>query len=280
MNTSEARPHAHADLHSTRTKKWEFRHTAITDVGQRRDANEDFYLLDPDRQLFVIADGMGGHAAGEVASEMASQTVAAYFEETGLPESLGDGSGQQGPSLQAHLVQALKIANASVFQEATENVEHKGMGTTLVALAFHDDYAYWAHVGDSRLYRLRGERLMPLTRDHSLLEQTLDRHDLSSEEAAQLSESFPYKNVLTRAIGSRYVANVDAESSILQDGDAFIMTTDGVHDVIGHYKLQEIIRKHRPDWNDACQAIVAEANHLGGPDNITALIVETRRIHS
>ncbi len=275
MHTSQARQHAHTRLRSVAGQRWEFHYTAISDVGRKREANEDYYLLHPDRQLFVIADGMGGHSSGEVASRMTCETVAAYFDEADLPRRLGPETGLQ-QSLQQHLVQAIKIANASVFQEAVENPARQGMGTTVVALTFCGDHAYWGHVGDSRLYRLRTDDLQPLTRDHSLLEQTLDRQDFTEEESAQFTENFPYKNVLTRAVGSRYVVDVDVDSAPLQNGDLFIMTTDGVHDVLGVDKLGELLVQHRPDWNDGCQAIVAETNHLGGPDNITALCVEVR----
>ncbi len=274
MITSETRSQAFTELEATPRGKWELRHTAITDVGRRREVNEDFYLIHPERALYVVADGMGGHAAGEVAARMTCETLAAYFDETELPDSI---PGPDDKPLENHLVQAIKIANATVFEQASQRSDRRGMGTTVVALTFHDDRAFWAHVGDSRLYRLRKGDLQPLTKDHSLLEKTLERQDLSTAEAEELIENFPYKNVLTRAVGSRYVVDVDVGSIPVEEGDLFVMTTDGVHDVIGSNRLFDLLYLHRGDWPEACRSIVAEANRVGGPDNITVACVEVAR---
>ncbi len=276
MLTSETRSHAVSELQTAHSEHWRFRHTAITDVGQRRSVNEDFFLLDPDRDLYVIADGMGGHAAGDVASRLAGETLAAYFEETDMPRQPDKGS-EDSESLPHHLVQAVKIANTAIFEEAAERADRQGMGTTVVVLTFFGDRAHWAHVGDSRLYRYRDGTLRQLTRDHSLLEQTIDRHQMSGEEARRLSDQFPYKNVLTRAVGSRYLVDVDVDSAPLNDGDLFLMTTDGVHDTIDDGQIAAELQDHRRDWDRALESIVACANRAGGPDNITVAGIEVRR---
>lgn len=276
MLTSEARSHALTELGTTRTDSWQLRHAAATDVGRQRSGNEDFFLLHPDRRLFVIADGMGGHAAGDIASRLAAETVAAYFDEADLPRRPDPSTGRDD-SMAQHLIRSIKLANSSVFEEASESCERHGMGTTIVALTFGGDIAHWAYVGDSRLYRLRDGRLDQLTRDHSLLEQTIERQDLSGDEIERLHQHFPYKNVLTRAIGSRYVVEVDTGREELKDGDLFVMTTDGVHDTIDDPQLQSILEDHADDWKTATRSIIAECNRAGGPDNITAACVQVRR---
>lgn len=265
--TSEAQRRAQTPLQQSLHQGWALSFAAISDVGQRREANEDFYLLYPERSLFVLADGMGGHAAGEVAARMASETIAAYFDEEDLPRS----------HLHEHLRRAVQIANASVFDEAQDNPSLRGMGTTLVAMSFDNDRVYCAHVGDSRLYIYRDETLGVLTRDHSLLEDAIASQDLSHREAQDFRRAFPYRNVLTRAVGSRRDVDVDLAILDLKEGDIFLLTSDGVHDVIGPSLITEIIRSHRPDFASAAEAIVKETNSAGGPDNITALFVQVSR---
>ncbi len=277
MQIAERRSHTFTDLRSTQIKNWEFDYLAVTDVGRRRPINEDFFLLHPERDLYVVADGMGGHAAGEVASRIAAETVAAYFDTADVPLSFS-ASHKECETLKQHLVQAIKLANSSIFDEASDRVERRGMGTTIVALSFCDGNAYWAHVGDSRLYRLRDSQLSALTRDHSLLEQTLKTQQLSEKEARQFAENFPYKNVLSRALGSRYVVEVDVDSAGIEDGDVFVMTTDGVHDVIGDDAFRELFDQHARDLRRACEEVVAAANRAGGPDNITIACVQARKI--
>lgn len=276
MQTSQARQYAYADLDHFIHDHWLFRYAAISDIGMQRKLNEDYYLLYPERRLFLIADGMGGHAAGEIAAEMTCQSIAQYFDEVGLPPRQGLRLNSTS-TLPEHLARSIRFANAAVFQEASENPTRHGMGTTILALTFTGDHALWAHVGDSRLYRLRGQRLLPLTKDHSLLEQTLATQNFSPIEARQFRQTFPHKNILTRAIGARYNVDVDLASAEVQDGDVFLMTTDGVHDMLPHGLIEHILLDCRPHWDEACQAIVAQANHAGGRDNITALCVEVRR---
>ena len=274
--TSEARRHAHTRLQHRSAFGWDFHYAAISDVGQRREENEDFYLLYPERNLYVLADGMGGHAAGEVAARLASETLGAYFEEQELPETLPDPDPLH--PLPDHLERAMKLANRSVFEEGSSHSGKRGMGTTLVALTFHRDFAYWAHVGDSRLYIYRDDSLGVLTRDHSLLEDAIVSQGFSHQEAQDFRRAFPYRNVLTRAIGSRDEVDVDVAGMPLNDGDIYLLTSDGVHDVIGPSTIADIITTHRPDFATAARTLVDQTNAAGGPDNITALFVQSSRI--
>lgn len=268
MLTSDARSHAATGQKQTRIDRWELKHAALTDVGKKREVNEDYFLLDPKRQLYLIADGMGGHAGGEVASRIAAETVGGYFEELDAaytPESMP-----------RRLVEAIKVANSALFEKVESHPELEGMGTTVVALAFTPGFASWAHVGDSRLYRLRDGRVSALTRDHSLLEQALQRQNLAPEEADDFAEHFPYRNVVTRALGTRRVVEVDTDSEPLVDGDLFAMTTDGVHDVIGTERFAGLLVEHRTDCERACQAVADETLRTGAPDNLAIACVRVR----
>ena len=274
MQISMPRTRASTALQSVRAGRWRFRFAAATDVGSRRQHNEDFFILHPDRHLYLLADGMGGHAGGEVASRVSAETVVAYFDATENGQNI-DANTAACERLPNHLVQSIKRANASIFSEAGERSEHRGMGTTIVTLTFCADHAHFAHVGDSRLYRLRHGELQPLTRDHSLLQRALDFQDLSEDEARELIENFPHKNVLTRALGSRYVVDVDVDATPIEGGDLFVMTSDGVHDTIDDEYLNALLVSHQDDWNMACDAVIAACNDAGGPDNITIVCVET-----
>lgn len=265
MLTSDARNRAATGRQRTRIDGREFEHAAISDVGHHRDINEDYYLIAPEHRLVLIADGMGGHAAGEVASRIAAESVAHYFEQ------LDDIHHQQSTS--RHLVEAIKIANSALFQKVRETPQLEGMGTTVAALVFTADLAVWAHVGDSRILRLRGDELKALTRDHSLLEQTIRRQQLEGEEAEQFAQNFPYRNVVTRALGSRWVVEVDVDSAPLADGDLFVLTTDGVHDVIEPNSLRQLVRHHAPDCEMICRALVDETLQADAPDNLAVACV-------
>lgn len=272
MHTSQAAAHAASTQDSARSAGWELRFAAITDIGLRRTVNQDVYLLHPSRRIYAVADGMGGHEGGELAATLAIETLAAYFDEVG---DMIESTPQERRSLQHNLIAGIKLANAAVYQEAAERGTHRGMGTTLVALTFDETRAYWAHVGDSRLYRLRQGRLERLTRDHSLLEETLERHNITSSDAAEFIHNFPYKHVLTRAVGSQYCVDVSVAFSQLEPGDIFLATTDGVHNALSDDELASVLRAHTDDLSAACQAIAQLTLSRGAPDNLTALLVET-----
>ena len=277
MQISGQRSHTFAKPQLRRGKHWQFSYLAVTDVGRKRPLNEDFFLLHPDRDLYIVADGMGGHAGGEVASRLAGETIAAYFDKRDLPQAVA----YQDPMsrhtvLPHHLVEAVESAHDAIVEAASRDVERRGMGTTVVALTFCGDRAYWAHVGDSRLYRMRDGSLEAMTRDHSLLEQQLELHMMTDEEARQFSEDFPYKNVLTQALGATDSVDVAVDSAPLQSDDLFVMTTDGIHDVIGESAIAELLSRYRHDLKKACEEVVVDANRAGGPDNITIACVEIR----
>ncbi|MBA2660814.1 MAG: Stp1/IreP family PP2C-type Ser/Thr phosphatase [Bradymonadaceae bacterium] len=256
-------------------------YAGTTDVGIRRSKNQDTYLLAPQDDLFVVADGMGGHAAGEVAARLAVDTIERFFRETSL---LAPGEipmpypmARDMPEADRRLATALKLANSAVFQQSNADDSKHGMGTTVVALHFDDGLVHWAHVGDSRLYRLRGDRLMQLTADHSLLNETITQRQLTGQELRDFVEHFPYKNVLVRAVGVRYNVEVDVGHSNVEDRDVFLLCSDGATNVLPDVDLRRILSESRNDPQSGCDTIVRMANERGGPDNITAVIVEARR---
>jgi serine/threonine protein phosphatase PrpC len=234
----------------------------ITDVGRERDHNEDRFVLLPESEVFVVADGMGGHQCGEVASQMATSTIAGFF---GASPSM-EGEGALGQVLRA----ALEEANRRIHQRAASSPSHRGMGTTVVAVAFHraENRLYVAHAGDSRCYRFRAHTLTKLTRDHSLLEEALR----ARPEMTEAELSFLPSNVITRALGVDSSVDPDVKGDDSQVGDLYLLCSDGLHGFVKDERIREILDEERA-LSDACSELIAEANKNGGGDNITAVLV-------
>jgi PPM family protein phosphatase len=231
------------------------RSAAKTDPGRKRRHNEDSYVFQP--PLFAIADGMGGARAGEVASALAAGA---------LEESGANGGGKR------LVVELIQEANRRVHERATTDAETSGMGTTItVALVEDDGTITFGHVGDSRAYRLRDDRLEQLTDDHSLVAELVRRGELSAEEA----EIHPQRSVITRALGTDPDVDVDAFSVDAHDGDIYLICSDGLTDMVDGDGIERILREQRGDLDAAARALVQAANRAGGDDNITALLFET-----
>ncbi len=230
------------------------RYAARTDPGRKRRGNEDSYVSRP--PLFAIADGMGGARAGEVASALAA----------GALEESGTGRGGE-----AHVVGLIQEANRRVHERASTDAETSGMGTTItVALIESDDTVTMGHVGDSRAYLLRGDRLEQLTDDHSLVAELVRRGELSPQAA----EVHPQRSVITRALGTDPDVDVDAFSVDTQPGDVFLICSDGLSDMVDGEQIEAIMNTHRSDLDAAAKALVQAANRAGGEDNITAVLFE------
>lgn len=250
---------------------------AGTDFGKTRDHNEDNYLVDRNLQLFVVCDGMGGHAAGEVASAISAQTVReSVYEYRQLFEQISDEelSDHERKKVKKLLEFAVKRANSRVHKSANRDAERQGMGTTCSALLIYGDRGFVGHVGDSRIYRVRDAEATQLTDDHSLLNELI--------EAGKLEEGdpFPHKNAVTRAVGVQEEVEVDTFDFEIEPRDRFLLCSDGlcnyfeedgeVVDLIGTGELKSVI--------DSC---IEFANEAGGEDNITAVVVsahETEQI--
>ena len=227
---------------------------AITDIGRMRPINEDSYYAPREGERFcAVADGMGGHNAGEVASAMAVQTFSEHMR--GLERITAEA-----------LHGAVARANEAVYQQALENEGMSGMGTTFSALAEEDDTVYLAHVGDSRIYLVRRGAIMQLTTDHTLVEEMVQKGLITPREA----RVHPKRNIITRALGTEESVQIDIVQMGLRPGDAFFLCSDGMTNYVDE---REILRTAMSDraWEDKLRHLVSIALENGGADNITAL---------
>ncbi len=247
----------------------------VSDLGLERKVNEDSYYLDPDNNLFIVADGMGGHAAGEVASRISVDTVVDFIK-TDVKEEAAN-----------KLINAIQSANQTVGQAVIQDPRTAGMGSTIVALLIEDEQAYIAHVGDSRAYRIREQVLHPralhktrpsavrdnkieqLTTDHSWVNEQVKYNLLSEEEA----KNHRFKNVITQALGSQPEVKVDLKIEKIEKDDYLILCSDGLSSLIEAEDIKEIILNSNQDPQKACHDLVETANNNGGTDNITVIIV-------
>ena len=247
---------------------------AKSDVGRKRQGNEDSFCLAPEVGLFVVADGMGGHAAGEVASRLAVETIQEWVVKyLGGPNAAILGKPEPGCSREANfLLSSIRLANRVIYDAAQGQREYAGMGTTVVAVLAVNDQVALAHVGDSRIYQLRGERLIQLSRDHSLVQQQLDYGIISSEEA----QGSQYKHLITRALGFKESVEVEVAEHRVLPGDCLLLCSDGLSDLLEDEEMLLVVQNHSDDLEKACQALVDRANYKGGDDNITALLIQAR----
>lgn len=227
---------------------------AYTDIGQHRPTNEDAACVLP-QGAAIVADGMGGYAAGEVASSLLIETARRVLTETAQPWD------------EDVLRRAVTEANRAILSEAARTPSCEGMGTTATMVSYAgEQHAVWAHVGDSRLYLLRDGVLQQITRDHSLVEDLVESGTITKEEA----RNHPKKNVLTRAVGVDAALTVDTGHFALQAGDVLLLTTDGLTNMVAEETITRLLAEH-PD--DPAQALGTAANTAGGRDNITAVVV-------
>ncbi len=249
------------------------RYAAKTDVGMKRSHNEDYFALIEDEQLFIVADGMGGHACGEVASKLSADVIGEFYRHSKDQDATWPYRYDHNLSyVENRMVAAVRLANARIHQKSQSDAGLRGMGTTLVGALVLNDTIYVAHVGDSRVYRVRNGDIKQLTRDHSLLEDYRDaRPDMTEEEA----RNFPHKNVITRALGMRDNVQVDINKFEIQDGDRYLLCSDGLSGMLDDDALHEIVTAH-DDLEQGVSELIRRANEAGGTDNITAMVVECR----
>ena len=236
-----------------------------TDPGRSRSNNEDAVAFDELTHLGVLADGMGGYNAGEVASGMATEFIKAE-----LSAWLSD-AGAQADKLQMRQAIEMSVdnANAAIFDAANTNAHYSGMGTTLVVGVFHGDRLLLGHIGDSRCYRLRGDTLTQITRDHSLLQEQLDAGLLTPEEAA-LS---PHRNLVTRALGVEEGVILELNEHLLEPEDIYLMCSDGLSDMMNDAQIADTLRQ-REALSVMANHLIARANDNGGRDNIAVLLTQ------
>jgi len=243
----------------------------MSDVGRKRKTNEDAYFVDDEIGLYIVADGMGGHAAGEIASREATHTIYAMIKEAiedfgELRAPLTDGRMRAACQLMEGAIQA---ATSTIYSMAELDRQKAGMGTTISALLISGEYGIIGHVGDSRIYRVSGERCEQLTEDHSLIAWQL-KQGLISEEEAMVS---PYRNVITRAVGNRDHVEVDTTVFPLERTSRFLLCSDGLH---GYLRTNDIVPTVKIGGEDAVRQFIGLANQRGGKDNITAVLVELK----
>jgi protein phosphatase len=246
----------------------------LSDVGLQRDHNEDSYCILSEHRLFVVADGMGGHRAGDVASRTAIAEITAFFEASGLD---GDGAGwtpaedRRLTPEQNRLVSAVKRANQRIFQDSIRNRSVQGMGTTVVGALFarEDRKIHIAHVGDSRAYRIRAGDITQLTRDHSLLnDYLLVMPNLSDAQRQRLPS-----NVITRALGMQDGVAVDLHFEKVEPGDVYVLCSDGLNGMVSDDRILTLVSSAGSDVELAARALISQANQNGGEDNITVVVI-------
>ncbi|MGA3102155.1 MAG: Stp1/IreP family PP2C-type Ser/Thr phosphatase [Terracidiphilus sp.] len=232
---------------------------ALTDRGRKRPSNEDAFGYSVEHGVYVVCDGMGGAAAGEVASSLAVAEVMQLL--THRPGA---------NPLPVDAEQAVAAANEAIFSRSQRSEKLSGMGTTLVALLAEERHAWMLNVGDSRGYRLRNSKLEQITLDHSLVEEQMRLGQMSEEEALRS----PLKNVITRALGTQSLVTPDVFEIETEPGDLFLLCTDGLTREISDSLLESLLRLDLP-LEGLCSRLVAAANQAGGHDNITCLLVRT-----
>ncbi|HEY8555104.1 MAG TPA: Stp1/IreP family PP2C-type Ser/Thr phosphatase [Burkholderiales bacterium] len=229
----------------------------LSHPGQVRDENEDCIAMRPDLGLAVLADGMGGHQAGEVASRMAIEAIT---------ESLSRVGSRVAPRKQ--ILNAIEGANTAIFEAAQARADYRGMGSTVVVALFRGDRLYVAHVGDSRLYRFRDGKLTQLTQDHSVVQELVNRGLFTPEEARQSLA----RNLVTRALGVDPTIESELHEERVRTGDIYLLCSDGLTDVVTDEQIAEILAESSPDVDAAAHRLIERANALGGPDNISVIL--------
>ncbi len=244
----------------------------MTDVGRARQKNEDNFILVPNEGLYVVADGMGGHASGRLASSLAVKYITEYVCLQSKRPDFSPAYARESSITEPAFVlsSGIRHANERIYIEACKNPAHEGMGTTVVAIRDPgDDHLILAHAGDSRIYRFRDSSLSQVTEDHSLLNHLLNTGKLKPEEA----ESFPNKNVIFRALGLKDDVQVDTQRIPKRAGDLYMMCSDGLSDLIDDWAMGELLEGAFKDLRATCKSLIDLANRNGGTDNITVVIL-------
>lgn len=247
----------------------------LSDVGILRSHNEDCFEIDPEHQMFVVADGMGGHSHGEIASRIAVQAIREYVARSNASDARGDtpfDGGSSGGPRSGRLKQAIRLAHDRVLKAIRQDGSLHGMGTTVVGLLLDGDKATVAHVGDSRAYRVRDGRLELLTQDHTWVNEQVIAGFLSEEQA----RVHPLKNVVTRALGGDSDVDVDVRDWPVENGDLFLLCSDGLTTMLSDAEILERLRSANR-LEEACGRLVRDANARGGFDNISVVLLRIER---
>lgn len=248
-----------------------------TDPGRVRSHNEDCVETRSESGVVVLADGMGGYNAGEVASGMATSLIASGLAETWSEARLAKLGREECMALAEQLIrEQIARANSAVFEAAQKDPQCAGMGTTLVACLFYDDFLAVAHIGDSRLYRMRGEVLEQITRDHSLLQEQIDSGLISKEDARQSHN----KNLVTKALGIDPAVEPEVHVYEVQTEDIYLLCSDGLGDMIEDEEIQMTLIALRSNLDLTAQQLVQAANDSGGRDNVSVMLVKVLKSYA
>lgn len=243
----------------------------LTHVGRQRQHNEDSFLVADEGHLYLVADGMGGHAAGEIASRIAVDSISEFIlhtkEDDGTWPHAYDEHFRRTTN---RLMAAVRLANTRVLEAMRKDARLRGMGTTVVACLADDQFIAVAHVGDSRAYLIRDGQLSRLTNDHSWVFEQVQAGMLTEAEA----EKHPLRNVITRALGGALSVNPDAAEVEAKSGDVVLLCSDGLTGMVPEDEILRLVTQTE-DLDEACQQLIDTANERGGLDNVTAILVKT-----
>lgn len=247
---------------------------SVTDVGRKRKSNEDNYCANDEEGLYVVADGMGGHAAGEVASELVTETIEEFIKLTSSDRDITWPFGvDETLTLSGNrLKTAIRYANRKLLERIKESAEYEGMATTVAAVLVEKDKANIAHVGDSRVYLVRDGELRLLTNDHSWVNEQVMSGLIDSDQA----RTHPLRNVVTRALGGKESLEVDMQVLELRDGDLLLLCSDGLTSMVEDVEILEVVKAGGNEVNAVARKLVEAANSSGGEDNITAVALSFR----
>lgn len=243
-----------------------------TDVGLKRQKNEDYFAILEDEELFILADGMGGHASGQVASRLATEHIVEFMTERcrqpgfQWPYPVHEGATFE----EAAISNAIQFANERTFIESMKDSRLEGMGTTICAIVGAGDRLVLAHVGDSRIYRYRHGTVEQVTRDHSLLNHYLDTGTITPEEA----KDFKNKNVIIRAVGLKDYVDPEVQVVEKEDGDVYLVCSDGLSDLVDEWVMKNCFEAEGDDLEAIAHRLIRLANQAGGKDNITVVLVQ------
>ena len=242
----------------------------LTHVGRQRQHNEDSFLVEDGARLFLVADGMGGHAAGEIASRIAVDSISEFIlhtkEDDGTWPHAYDEHFKRSTN---RLMAAVRMANTRVLEAMRKDARLRGMGTTVVACMADNEIMSFAHVGDSRAYLIRDKHISRVTNDHSWVFEQVQAGMLTEAEA----EKHPLRNVITRALGGALQVNPDASEVEIRTGDVYLLCSDGLTGMVPEDEILRVVTENE-NLEDACQHLIEEANERGGLDNVTAVLVK------
>ncbi len=244
----------------------------LTDVGRKRSHNEDTIASDIHAGIAILADGMGGYKAGEVASAIAVDEIMKEVRNGLKRTKSGEIDEETGYSVESLVVKtAIEKANETIYQTAQSQPQCKGMGTTVVTAAFYDNRMTIAHVGDSRLYRLRDGSFEQVTSDHSLLQELIDKGFYTPEEAKNSLN----KNLVTRALGIEENTSPDVQEDVVKPGDVYLLCSDGLTDLVDDDEIRATLEEHGASLETAAITLVGKANEKGGKDNISVILARS-----